>query len=92
MSQSVSVTELARRLADYVNRVAYRGESFILVRGRRQVAELRPMPAGRRLGDLPNLLSDLPRLSPEEAAGFGADIAAARTQAGAAEDRDPWES
>ena len=33
MSQTLSVTEVARHFAEYVNRVAHRGECFVLVRG-----------------------------------------------------------
>jgi hypothetical protein len=40
-------------------------ETFPLLKGRKPVAELRPLPAGRRLGEL------------EEAAHFAADLAAA---------------
>ena len=33
----VTVTQVARNFADYVNRVAYRHESFTLVRGKRSL-------------------------------------------------------
>lgn len=79
MRSSPSVTEVARNFADYVNR-AFRGERFVLMRGRHAVAELRPVPAGMRLGDLPGLLASLPRLGPEDAAAFEDDLAAARDQ------------
>ena len=92
MRYSPSVTDVARNFADYVNRVAFRGESFVLMRGRRAVAELRPVPAGMRLGDLPGLLASLPRLDAEEAAAFEADLTAARVQLGGMPERDVWES
>lgn len=85
-----TVTEIARHFADYVNRVAYRRESFVLVRGSSAVAELRPVPAGKRLGDLPALLAALPRL--EDADDFAADLAAARDELARAGAVDPWES
>ena len=50
MAQTLSVTEAPRHFAEYINRVVYRGESFVLVRGNTPIAELRPLPAGRRLG------------------------------------------
>ncbi len=90
MSETLTVTEVVRHFADYVNRVAYRRESFVLVRGTRPVAELRPLPAGKRLGDLPGLLRSLPRL--EDAAEFAADIEAARDGIGHAGLVDPWQS
>jgi putative addiction module component (TIGR02574 family) len=53
-------------------------------------AELRPVTAGMRLGDLPELLASLPRLGAEEAAAFEADLTAARAELGSrAEAVDP---
>ena len=63
MSQTLTVTEVARHFAEYINRVAYRGECFVLVRGNKPIAELRPVPAGKRLTDLPTLFATLPHLS-----------------------------
>lgn len=51
---------------------------------------------GRRLGDLPDLLASLPRLSEEEADSLAEDLASARNELGRAaeaeraERRDPW--
>jgi prevent-host-death family protein len=87
----VTITHLARNLADLVNRVAYRGERFTVVRGNRPVAELVPAPHGRRLAELPALLGDLPPLGAVEAEAFAADMDAARAGLGAP-GRDPWGS
>ena len=78
MAQRLSVTEVARHFAEYINRVYYRGECIVLVCGNKPVAELRPLPAGKRLVELPALLASLPHLSPAEATRFGDDLAAAR--------------
>lgn len=78
MAQTRTVTEVARHFAEYINRVAYRGESFVLLRGKKPMAELRPLPAGKRLSELPALLESLPRLSPSEAESFADDLEAAR--------------
>ena len=86
----VTVTQVARNFAEYVNRVAYRRESFTLLRGKKPLAELRPLPAGARLSELPGLLASLPRLSEAEAGAFGADLAAARGELDEA--RDVWQS
>ena len=80
MSQTLSVTEVARHFAEYINRVAYRGECFVLMRGNKPIAELRPLPVGRRLAELPALLVSLPHLS------------AAREALARAEVHDPWRS
>jgi len=84
------VTEVARRFAEFVNRVAYRGETFVLVRGGREVAELRPVVTGLRLAELPDLVAGLPHLSESEASAFAADLDAARNELAALPDRDPW--
>jgi antitoxin (DNA-binding transcriptional repressor) of toxin-antitoxin stability system len=92
MSHTLSVTEMARHFAEYINRVAYRGESFVLVRGNKPLAELRPLPTGKRLAELPSLLASLPHLSPTEAAQFADDLTAAREALARAEVHDPWRS
>ncbi len=62
MKTTASVTDVLRNFSEYINRVAFRGERFILVRGGKPVAELSPVPLGTRLGDLPSLLDSLPQL------------------------------
>jgi antitoxin (DNA-binding transcriptional repressor) of toxin-antitoxin stability system len=86
----VTVTQVARNFAEYVNRVAYRRESFTLVRGKKPLAELRPLPSGARLSELPGLLASLPRLTSAEADQFAEDLAAAQGELGEA--RDAWQS
>ena len=86
----VTVTQVARNFAEYINRVAYRRESFTLLRGKKALAELRPLPTGTRLSELPGLLASLPRLTGAEADDLAADLDAARDELGAA--RDAWQS
>jgi len=86
----VTVTQVARNFAEYVNRVAYRRESFTLLRGKKPLAELRPLPTGARLSELPGLLASLPRLTEAEAHDLAADLDAARDELGEA--RDAWRS
>ncbi len=78
MSQTLTVTEMARHFAEYLNRVVYRGECFVLVRGNKPIAELRPLPAGKRLAELPALFASLPHLSATDAAELADDLTAAR--------------
>ena len=89
---ALTVTELVRNFSSYVNRVIYREERFILVKGRKPVAELRPIPAGRLLGELDSLLQALPGLSETEAERFAEDIEQARRDLEAMALRDPWQS
>jgi antitoxin (DNA-binding transcriptional repressor) of toxin-antitoxin stability system len=87
-----SVTEIARHFAEYINRVVYRGERFVLVRGNKPVAELGPLPAGKRLAELPELLGSLPKLSEAEAEKFADDLTEARSTLDSTDVRDPWAS
>ncbi len=88
----VTVTEAVRNFSEYINRVTYRHEAFILRKGKKPVAELRPLPHGRRLGDLPSILRALPSLSRTDVAAFAKDVDTARTDLAAGELRDPWVS
>jgi antitoxin (DNA-binding transcriptional repressor) of toxin-antitoxin stability system len=92
MSETLTVTEAVRHFAEYVNRVVYRRESFVLVRGNKPIAELRPMPAGKRLADLPAMLAALPHLSSAEAGRFAEDLDMARNELARMEASDPWRS
>lgn len=92
MGLNPSVTEVARNFAAYINRVAFRGERFVLMRGDKPVAELRPIPTGKALGDLPGLLASLPRLSAEDAETSSTDLAHARADLSRTVPRDPWPS
>lgn len=89
---TASVTDVARNFAEYLNRVAYHGESFTLTRGGKPVAELVPVPRGVRVEDLPAIFASLPKLSAEELDAFAADIDAGRPRASDDDFRDPWES
>jgi antitoxin (DNA-binding transcriptional repressor) of toxin-antitoxin stability system len=90
---TVTVTEAARHFSDYISRVAYRHESFVLCKGKKPVAELRPLPSGRRLGDLPGILRSLPHLTKRDAAAFAKEVDAARKAIDENSGlRDPWAS
>ncbi|MEK9509929.1 hypothetical protein V3331_09535 [Gaopeijia maritima] len=93
MRITATVTDVLRNFSDYVNRVAYRGERFVLTRGGKDVAELSPIaPAGSRLADLPAVLRSLPRLDAEESERFAADLSDIREHANVESPGDPWES
>lgn len=92
MSQTITVTEMARHFAEYLNRVVYRGECFVLVRGNKPIAELRPLSAGKRLAELPALFASLPHLSATEAAQLADDLTAAQELLARVEVQNPWPS
>lgn len=88
-----TVTEVIRNFSDFLNRVAYRGERFVLTRGGKDVAELIPTaPAGTRLADLPEILRGLPRLADDDAEAFAADLDGIRERANREKPRDVWAS
>ena len=91
-TKALSVTEAVRHFSDYVSRVVYKHESFLLCRGKKAIAELRPIPSGRRLGDLPGLLASFPRLPDREADAFSHDVRRGRESLPREKLRDPWES
>ena len=92
MKGTISVTEAVRNFADFINRVAYRGEEFVLERGGRPVARLVPTPQAGRLGDLPELLANVPRLTPEEAESLSRDLEADLNGLPPLAESDRWES
>ncbi len=92
MSQPLTVTEVTHHFAEDINRVASHSECFVLVRGNTPIAELRPVPAGKRLADLPALCAALPHLSPTESAQLADDFTVPREALARAQVHDPWRS
>ena len=91
MPETLTVTEIARSFAEYINRVLYRGESFILTRGNKPVAEIRPLPIGRKLSELPAIMASIPHLSPDDAEAFAKDVYEGIEAMTKLPVRDPWE-
>lgn len=87
----ISTTELARQLSDFVNRVTWRGEEFIIMRGGKPVATLSPVPSGTRVCDLPGILSTLPPLPPTDLEEFEKDVTNIRRDHNQ-QVLDPWQS
>lgn len=92
MGLNPSVTEVARNFAEYINRVAFGGERFVLMRGKKPVAELRPVPVGKRLCELPALVKSLPRLGPDGANALAEDLSRFSAELNHQAIDDPWES
>lgn len=62
MKLRISATETARRFSELMNRVRYRGESFIVERGGKPVCEILPAQPARLSGkELADLLRSLPK-------------------------------
>lgn len=92
MVRSISVTQISRNLSEYLNRVAYRGERFVLLRGRKMLAQLIPVPKGRSLAELPDLLKSLPRLPGQEGEAFLKALSDIKEDLAKADVQDRWAS
>ena len=92
MKKSISVTELARNLAEYINRVVYRGDSFVIYRSSKAVAEIVPAKGSLKLGGLEELLNSFPVLSAKEQDDFARDVLALRRESVGPEVKDPWDT
>jgi len=62
MKIRISATQTARRFSELMNRVRYRGESFVVERGGKPVCEILPAQPTKFTGsDLAELLRSLPK-------------------------------
>ncbi|MBI2892675.1 MAG: hypothetical protein HYY06_03925 [Deltaproteobacteria bacterium] len=90
--REVSATEAARSLGDLLARVRYRGEIFLIRRGKHIVASLGPSPVTGVTGRvLAERRSARRRMSAREAAGFARDVGRIRERLNVPP-KDPWES
>jgi antitoxin (DNA-binding transcriptional repressor) of toxin-antitoxin stability system len=91
MSTSASVEEVSRNLSAFIDRVEHGGERFVLTRGGEPVAELCPIPAEPRVGDLAAIFARLPLMDAVDVEAFGRDVDAARAELDRVPLDDPWE-
>ena len=70
----ITATQLARKLTEYLNRVAYRGESFVIMRGKKPVAELKPLRAAGTMVDLVELSKARSSIDSDEREAFARDL------------------
>lgn len=90
MKSNFSVTEVSRNFSEFINRVAYNGERFVLMRGKKAVAELAPVNAGKKISELPELFLSLPHLSKKELEDFAKDLEDSREKMRNEKPRDVW--
>jgi antitoxin (DNA-binding transcriptional repressor) of toxin-antitoxin stability system len=88
--EEISVTAAARNLSELLNRVAYQGSSFELIRGGKSIARLVPAgPAKRvKVSDLNRLFARFPCLD-EDADAFARDVEEIRRNLPL--ETDPWD-
>ncbi len=65
MEKQITATEAVRRFSEILNAVKYRGQRYVIMRGKKAVAHISPHEEGaaqRTLGDLKALIKRLPPL------------------------------
>ncbi len=87
----ITITEISRNFSDFINRVAYRGEHFTIFRGKKAVAEIRPVPSGKTLSEMKSILESLPKLHLPEAEEFKKDLQDIRAEGNQEMLGNPWE-
>ena len=90
LKKNISVTEASRNFDDYINRVVYQGERFVLIRGNKAVAEISPVVSGKRLKELSKIFGKIPRASEDE--NFGKDLSEIRRNLNKGRLKNPWDS
>lgn len=71
MESHITSTKAARNFSDILNRVAYRGESFVVERGGRPVCRIVPVEAkGMSVPDFAQVLESAPKPDP----GYWGDV------------------
>jgi len=88
-AKKITLSEASRNFSDYINRVAYRGERFILIKGNRAVAEISPIIAGRKLSELSQIFKDVPKLDPTD--DFETDAKRIRKEQNKGDIKNPWD-
>ena len=91
MSQTLSVTEVARHFAEYINRVAYRGECFMLCGATNPLRNSGPF-RWETPGGIPRTLGVAAPSLHMDAAQFAEDLTAVRETFARVEVHDPWQS
>ena len=87
MTTRVSATQAVRTLSDFLNRIRYRGEEFVVERAGEPVCRMTPAGPAKTLSfrDLASLLREIPK--PD--AGYASEVRrAARSQGRPL--RSPW--
>ena len=72
----ITATEAVRKFSELLNSAKYKGEKFMVIRGGKPVAVIRPLDSSdkaKSLADLVEVLKDLPKLG-DEAESFDRDL------------------
>ena len=91
MGKPISATDAVRNFSELLNHVRFRRRRYTIMRGGKPVAELGPAeaPASRTLGELPDLLRQMPSLG-DDAETFRRDVERAARKAPRLPRRPAW--
>jgi|TARA_B110000495_G_C23041924_1_gene625611 hypothetical protein len=91
MKLKKTVTEVARNFSSFLNSVRYNHDTIVLIRGKKEVAELRPIISGMSADNFLNLIKLGPHLSESDLKSFSDDLKMVRETMNEAPIGDPWE-
>ena len=91
MAKRISATEAVRNFSELLTRIRFQREQYTILRGGKPIAELGPAGARtpRMLGELPDLLKQLPSLG-DDAEAFRRDVERAARKAPGLPRRPAW--
>lgn len=93
MEKHITATQAVRDFSEVLNTIKFKGIHYIIERGGKPVASMKPIdykPESKKLRELKSLLNQLPKLD-EELDAFAADIAAIQKDQPFISGGDLWE-
>mgnify|MGYP001598246228 CR=1 FL=1 len=92
MTKTITATEAVRKFSEILNSIKYTGNDYMIMRGGKPVATIRPAETHAKaltLGDLAGLMRALPALG-DEAERFKKDLKEARKHQPLMPEKNTW--
>ena len=92
MTKTITATEAVRKFSEILNSIKYTGNDYMIMRGGKPVATIRPAETHAKaltLGDLAGLMRSLPALG-DEAERFKKDLKEARKHQPLMPEKNTW--
>jgi antitoxin (DNA-binding transcriptional repressor) of toxin-antitoxin stability system len=90
--KTITATEAVRKFSEILNSIKYAGTDYMIIRGGKPIATIRPaenQPRQLTLGDLSEVVKSLPTIG-DEAARFNKDLKEARKHQPHMPRKDKW--